>query len=348
MQQHYNTTVLFIDMEGFTSKTSKSSRDELSKFLEEFENLVKPEVKNFGGKIIKGMGDAYLMTFHSPTNAVLCGVEIQKRVKERNERVEKKEQFNARVGISSGEVYERGGDIFGEPVNIASRIESKAGAGDVFFGESVYHAMNKNEVKYATIGKHSLKGINDKIEIYKVHGQGTDIKPVKYLFAKYKWYIIVVLIFLFLIAALNNRDKQVDDLISDRTSDVSGVDEPVIDRTSDVSREVSGIGKGWFNKAEAALDAGDVDTMEELLDIYEDASENEKNIWANLVASAMYAVSDEPGDSLEELEKAALKAKTGVEKRQVKEMASDILKAYSKGSSEYRKLLNFLEKGLDL
>ena len=91
----YNTTVMFIDIAGYTGKTSKLSRSALKLLLEEFEGVVTPSIKNFGGKVIKGMGDAYLVTFHSPTNAVLCGTEVQKKIKQRNDRVPDYEQFQA-------------------------------------------------------------------------------------------------------------------------------------------------------------------------------------------------------------------------------------------------------------
>jgi len=187
---------MFIDMTGFTSRTSKSSRDQLRKTLEEFETVVKPVVKDFGGRVIKGMGDAYLVTFRSPTNSILCGLEIQKKLKERNERVDKEEEFTASIGVSSGEVYERGGDIFGEAVNLASRIQSKAGAGDILFGDSVYHAMNKNEIKYSSIGKKSFKGIKEKIKVYEVHRDKVGFFRKIWRFIKrYKWWIIGILIF---------------------------------------------------------------------------------------------------------------------------------------------------------
>jgi len=110
--------------------------------------------------------------------------------------VEKKEKFNASIGVSSGEVYERGGDIFGEAVNLASRIQSQASSGEILFGDSVYHAMNKNEIKYNSLGSRSLKGITGKTKIYEVYeGKLGLLRRIWRFIKKWKWWIIGILIF---------------------------------------------------------------------------------------------------------------------------------------------------------
>lgn len=256
-ERHYNTTVMFIDMAGYTSKSSKLSRQELQDTLEEFEKTVTPVIKNFGGKIIKGMGDAYLITFHSPTNSVLCASEIQKRIKERNQGLDEKEAFEARIGISSGEVYERGGDIFGTPVNLASRIQTKAMPGEILFGESVYHAMNKNEIKYSSLGKHSLKGIDDKVEIYSVE-TSTKIRgffsKMKSFIWRRKWWILGIIILLIILSSSNNQKLE----------------------------------ENWIPEANAALEKQDIKTMENLLKIYEEKPEEWKDFEKRMFALRMY------------------------------------------------------------
>ena len=72
------------------------------------------------------------------------------------------------MGINSGEVSIKNGDVFGEPVNIASRIEGIAEPGEVYFTDSVYLAMNKNEIPSAEVGKRHLKGIAEMVTVYKV------------------------------------------------------------------------------------------------------------------------------------------------------------------------------------
>jgi class 3 adenylate cyclase len=259
-ERHYNTTVMFIDMAGYTAKTAKLSRKELQDTLEEFEKVVKPVVKNFGGKIIKGMGDAFLITFHSPTNSVLCGIEIQKRIEDRNQNVGVKDKFEARVGVSSGEVYERGGDIFGEPVNIASRVQSLADAGQVIFSDSTFHAMNKNEFSIINLGKKALKGINEKKEIFLAHEKGKPAhrSKIKRFFKKFKskkvWIPLVIILFLLIVAA-NNTEK---------------------------------LKENWTGEAHAALEKEDYRTMKKLIDIYEKEPDEWKDFEKRMLASGMY------------------------------------------------------------
>lgn len=305
---------MFIDMSGFTSKTSVSSREELKKTLEEFEDLVLPIVKDHGGKIIKGMGDAYLITFHSPTNSIICGNEIQRKIKERNETVGIKEKFEASIGVSSGEVYERGGDIFGEPVNLASRIQSKANPGEILFGDSVYHAMNKNEIGYSSIGKHSLKGIGEKVQIYKVHGKkkGRRSGGIWSFIKRRKWWIIGILVFLFILGA-GQEDG------SDGDSD------------TEYSYLLSG---DWFLDAEIAVADEDYAAMDELLFYYEDAFEWEKDFDTTLAAAYLYSAVGRYRISIETFRDALGKAESLEDRQNAQDVAGAILGELPEGSPE--------------
>lgn len=269
-EKHYNTTVMFIDMAGYTSKSSKLSRKELQNILEEFEKTVAPVMKDFGGRIIKGMGDAYIITFHSPTNSVLCAVEIQKRIKERNTQISEKEKFEVRIGISSGEVYERGGDIFGTPVNLASRIQTQATPGEILFGESVYHAMNKNEVRYTSLGKHSLKGIEEKIEIYSVETKAKTrgiFRKIKDFIKRYKWWILAIIILFIIIAASNHQKLE----------------------------------ENWVAESYAALESQNYNQINTLLRVYERSSKEWKNFEKRVLAVKMYFSIDKRERAIEEL-----------------------------------------------
>ncbi len=136
-------TVMFTDIKGFTERTSKSSRLELHEILQEHEDLLLPIARESGGRVVKTAGDSFMVAFDSPTNAVLCGVMMQERLRERNENVPEGERIEVRVAVNTGEVVEREGDVFGEAVNIAARIEGITEASEIYFTESVYLAMNK-------------------------------------------------------------------------------------------------------------------------------------------------------------------------------------------------------------
>ena len=161
-------SVMFTDIEGFTARTAQQSRDELSSLLDKHSKLLKPYFGRFGGKLVKTIGDAFLVTFESPTNAVLCGLAIQDALQKWNSKRSKEEQIMVRVAISSGEVVIKEKDVFGEAVNTASRLEGITNAGEIYFTESVYLAMNKKEVPTSEIGVRRFKGISEPIKIYRV------------------------------------------------------------------------------------------------------------------------------------------------------------------------------------
>lgn len=172
-------TIMFTDIKGFTSKTSFQSREQLNQLLELHDDLITPIFKDFKGKIIKTIGDAFLVTFTSPTNAVLCGIKIQDKLKEYNESVDNDNKIEVRIAINSGEVTIKNRDIFGEAVNIAARIEGMAEANEIYFTESVYLSMNKNEIPSAEVGYRHLKGIPDQVKVYKVLREWIEESPLQ-------------------------------------------------------------------------------------------------------------------------------------------------------------------------
>ncbi|MFZ5469295.1 MAG: adenylate/guanylate cyclase domain-containing protein [Myxococcota bacterium] len=163
-----NLAIVFTDIKGFTERTSQQTLEENERLLATHAALLTPLFRAFGGKIVKSIGDAFMVTFESPTQAVLAGAAIQDRLWQHNRNAPAKERFDVRIGINVGEVRLEGGDAFGEPVNIASRVEHVAEPGEVFFTEAVYLAMNKAEVPSEEVGAVELKGIPGKISIFKV------------------------------------------------------------------------------------------------------------------------------------------------------------------------------------
>lgn len=163
-----NLTILFADMVGFTSLTSLQSRAENAAMLRAYENLLRPIIVRFGGKVIKSIGDALLVTFRSPTDGVRCAMALQDAVFEYSRDKTPQTQLNIRVAVNLGEVRVDRGDVFGEPVNLASRIEGITPADEIYYSESVYLAMNKAEVPSELVGPQTLKGIPEAVNVYRV------------------------------------------------------------------------------------------------------------------------------------------------------------------------------------
>ncbi len=163
-----NLTILLTDIKGFTDKTSQRSRADIQKLLDDHRDVVLPVLQGKGGRLIKTIGDAFLMVFDSPTDAVLAGIQAQEALAKHNAAVSEIDRIEIRIAINTGEVNLVEGDVYGEPVNIAARIEGVAEAGEVYFTESVYLSMNKTEVPSAEVGLLQLKGIPEKVRVYKV------------------------------------------------------------------------------------------------------------------------------------------------------------------------------------
>jgi class 3 adenylate cyclase len=162
-----NLSIMLTDIKGFTDKTSHKTRADIQTMLDEHRSVVLPILEHGGGRLIKTIGDAFLMTFESPTNAVLAGVAVQEALAKLNAGRAADDRLDIRIAINSGEINLVDGDVFGEPVNITARIEGIAEAGQVYFTEAVYLAMNKAEVPSSEIGLMQLKGISEKIRVYK-------------------------------------------------------------------------------------------------------------------------------------------------------------------------------------
>ena len=163
-----NLAIVFTDIKGFTERTGRQSYEENQRMLRLHDALLVPVFRAFDGRLIKTIGDAFLVVFPSPTRAVLCGIAIQDRLWDYNRRVEEPAQIHVRVAINQGEVREEKGDVYGEPVNIAARVEHLADAGEVVFTEAVYLAMNRAEVPAEDRGLHTLKGIARPVRVYRV------------------------------------------------------------------------------------------------------------------------------------------------------------------------------------
>jgi len=168
MPRSENLTILLSDIVGFTERTSRQSRRDTDRLLRDHNNLLPPLATRFSGRVIKSMGDAFLITFRSPTDAVRCAMAFQDAVTEFNRSRPPNQQFHIRVALNVGEVRIADGDVHGDAVNVAARVEAFTPVDDIYITEALYLVMNRVEVQAELVGEKSLRGVPDPVQVYRV------------------------------------------------------------------------------------------------------------------------------------------------------------------------------------
>src|ERR1700758_885069 len=122
-EQRKLAAIMFTDMVGYSALSQRDDKLALE-LLEEHRELLREIFPRFNGTEIKTIGDAFLVEFNSALEAAQCAIEIQRALAHRNADAANDHQIELKIGIHIGDVVHRGGDVYGDGVNIASRIES--------------------------------------------------------------------------------------------------------------------------------------------------------------------------------------------------------------------------------
>lgn len=159
---------MFTDIVGYTALTQENEGKAL-RLLAEHNTLIRQIIGEYGGREVKTIGDSFLIEFGSVLDAVRCGVEIQEKFHDRNMEVPLGDRIELRVGIHLGDVVGQGGDIFGDAVNVSSRLQALADTGGVCLSEQVYSQIrNKLDNRLLKMGRPVLKGVDASFDVYKV------------------------------------------------------------------------------------------------------------------------------------------------------------------------------------
>jgi adenylate cyclase len=160
--------IMFTDLVGFTALSQKNESLALS-VLGEQRELLRPMFNKHGGREVKTIGDSFLVDFPSALSAVKCAYEIQKSMRELNNSLPEERKVRLRIGVHLGDIVESHGDISGDAVNVASRIESLADSGGVCLTRQVYdQVQNKFELPLRSLGAKSLKNLRAPMEVFKM------------------------------------------------------------------------------------------------------------------------------------------------------------------------------------
>jgi class 3 adenylate cyclase len=153
--------IMFTDIVGYTALMGNDEQKAFE-LLRKNREIQKPIIEEFGGRWIKELGDGVMATFPAVSNAAYAAIKIQ-------EACNITKAFQLRIGIHQGEVVFENDDIFGDAVNIASRLQSLALPGSIFVSSSVQKDIsNKNDIRSEFVRSENLKNVKETVSVYQI------------------------------------------------------------------------------------------------------------------------------------------------------------------------------------
>jgi len=160
--------ILAADIAGYSRLVAEDEEETLRR-LASYRSVTDDFIARYGGRIFNTAGDAVLAEFPSAVEAVRCAIDIQESLRTRNMAYPASRQMNFRIGITIGDVVERDGDLLGDGVNIAARLEGLAEVGGICVSRAVHEQVaNKLSVQFADIGAQEVKNIPTPVHAYMV------------------------------------------------------------------------------------------------------------------------------------------------------------------------------------
>jgi len=153
--------IMFTDIVGYTALMGNDEQKAFE-LLNINRAIQKPAIEQFNGRWIKELGDGVMASFNTVSDAVNAAMKIQEDCNAAN-------KFQLRIGIHQGEVVVEAGDVFGDAVNIAARIQSAAAPGSIYISEAVQHIVsNKNHIQTKFVKEETLKNVKEPVRMYEI------------------------------------------------------------------------------------------------------------------------------------------------------------------------------------
>jgi class 3 adenylate cyclase len=166
--------IMAADIAGYSRLVAEDEEETLRR-LASYRAVIDDFIAKASGRIFNTAGDAVLAEFSSAVEAVRCAIDIQESLRTRNLAYPPSRQMNFRIGITIGDVVERDGDLLGDGVNIAARLEGLAQVGGICVSRTVYEQVaNKLSVQFADIGEQQVKNIPTPVHAFMVAMRGED------------------------------------------------------------------------------------------------------------------------------------------------------------------------------
>ena len=163
------TTILVADVVGYSRLMAADEAGTLTSLKAIRRELFEPKTTAHHGRVVKLIGDGTLMEFGSVVDAVNFAIDVQRAIAERNADVPEYQRITYRIGINIGDIIVEGDDIYGDGVNIASRLEGLAEPGGICVARNVYNQVKgKGNTAFEDLGEKEVKNIAEPVQCYRV------------------------------------------------------------------------------------------------------------------------------------------------------------------------------------
>jgi class 3 adenylate cyclase len=163
--------ILAADVVGYSRLMEVDEAGTLAALKARRRDVLGPLVAKHQGRIFKTTGDGVLVEFASAVNAMQCAVDLQQGMAAANAEQPEDRHIVLRIGVNLGDVMAEGGDLYGDGVNIAARLEGIAEPGGILVSGTAYdHTKNKIKIGFDDLGAQSLKNIAEPVRAYRVTG----------------------------------------------------------------------------------------------------------------------------------------------------------------------------------
>jgi class 3 adenylate cyclase len=170
--------ILAADVAGYSRLMGADEEGTLNRLKAHRRELVDPEIRRHNGRIVKTTGDGMLVEFSSVVDAVRCAVEIQRAMVDCNAEIPEEKRITFRIGANLGDVIVDGGDIYGDGVNIAARLEALAEPGGICISRTVRdHIGDRLPYTFEDIGEQSVKNIAQPVHAYALRSSAVASLP---------------------------------------------------------------------------------------------------------------------------------------------------------------------------
>jgi len=167
------TAIFAADVAGYSRLTGMDEEGTHVRLKEHLRVLIDPKVAAYRGHIVKNTGDGLLAEFNSVVDAVRCAVDVQRGMAERNSDVPPNNRIEFRIGINIGDIIEDNGDIFGDGVNVAARLEAIAEPGGICVSDDAHRQLrDKLDIVFDDAGEQNLKNIGRAVRVFRVRDRG--------------------------------------------------------------------------------------------------------------------------------------------------------------------------------